>query len=406
MRRPRWRRTTPAAPKSGSQRPATCRRIYRRSRTRSPTAIRRTATMVLPETWPDYFRSPSLFAAHLLGIVPHETQSAFLECGAQTKVAACGRRWGKSTAAAIDLIHLAVVGIDGQPTKQMVVAPTGDQYTIICDEVESLLLNSPLASQVERIVHSPFFEVRLTWGSRILGRSAGETGRNLRGRGVHRVVIDEAAFIPEEVIQTAIIPMLADYNGQLILISSPFGRNVFWEYFVRGDGGGDPHSQSFHFPSHLNPHISRAYIEAQRETMTDLQFRAEWLAEFLDDQSTVFKWALIERAQRGELEPPREGHRYAVGWDPAKYHDRSAVVVIDTTEPEWRVTAVDAIEGRDYTLQVQRVCDLASAYNAAPLRMDCTGNAALLEQVRQRHRKSDGLTFTNAAKQEIIDGVV
>ena len=93
--------------------------------------------------------SPTLFSHFVLGVTPHTTQAAFLECRAPVKVAACGRRWGKSTAAALDVLHLAVVGdAEGRATTQMVVAPTADQMTIIAHQVERLLLNGPLSGMV------------------------------------------------------------------------------------------------------------------------------------------------------------------------------------------------------------------------------------------------------------------
>jgi hypothetical protein len=243
-------------------------------------------------------------------------------------------------------------------------------------------------------------------GSVILARSGAYEGKYLHGRAAHRVVVDEAAFVPERTVQEAILPMLADSGGQLVLISTPFGRNAFWEAFVRGQGG-DPSCRSFQFPSQQNPHISRAYIEAQRETMTDLQWRAEWLAEFLDDQSTGFKWALIERALCGELSGSVPGHRYSVGWDPAKYRDRSALIVLDVTEERpQNVVACETLEGRDYGLQIARVAQVAASYNRADVLMDCTGNAALQEQLEATGTRVEGYTFTNATKQELIDGLV
>jgi hypothetical protein len=350
--------------------------------------------------------SPALFAHFVLGITPHETQAQFLECRAPVKIAACGRRWGKSTAAALDVLHLAVVGdAEGRPTTQMVVAPSSDQTTVIGDEVERLLLNGPLAPLVANITHAPFFEVTLTNGSMILARSAGNEGKYLRGRAAHRVVVDEAAFVSERTIQEAILPMLADTSGQLVLISTPFGRNTFWEFFVRGQGD-DPSCQSFQFPSHLNPHISRGYIEGQRLTMTEMQFRTEWEAEFLDDLGTVFSWGLIERAIRGELARPVIGHSYALGWDPAKFVDRSAVVVLDITGRPWHVVACECIEGRDYTRQLARVVNLSRSYNGAFVIMDCTANESLREQLLACGVPTDGVKFTNASKQSLIDGLV
>jgi len=357
----------------------------------SPPAIRESAT---------------LFSCYVAGVTPHPTQALFLECRAPVKVAACGRRWGKSTAASLDVIHLAVAGdAQGKPTRQMIVAPSSDQTRIIGDEVERLLLTGPLAPVVANVVHAPFFEVELVNGSIIMCRSAANEGKYLRGRSAHRVVVDEAAFVSEHTLQEAILPMLADTNGQLVLISTPFGHNAFWEFFMRGQGG-DPACRSFQFPSYDNPHVSRAYIDAQRVTMTDLQFRGEWLAEFLDDQATVFRWALIEQAIQGELAQPIPGHRYALGWDPAKYHDRSAVIVLDTTFARWRVVACETLEGRDYGRQLAQVGALAQAYNNAFVVMDGTGNVALAEQVMASGLDCEAVIFTNPVKQGLIDNLV
>jgi hypothetical protein len=351
--------------------------------------------------------SPTLFAHFVLGVTPHTTQAAFLECRAPVKVAACGRRWGKSTAAALDVIHLAVVGDgEGRPTTQLVVAPTHDQTTIIASEVERLLVNGPLSGLVANVQHAPFGEITLENGSVILARSAAYEGKFLRGRAAHRVVVDEAGFVGERTVQEAILPTLADSAGQFVLISTPFGRNYFWEHFMRGQSG-DPSCRSFQFPSYQNPHISSAFIEAQRETMTDMQWRAEWLAEFLEDQSTVFRWSLIERATQGDLSAPEAGRRYSVGWDPAKYRDRSAVIVIDVTDQRpQHVVYCETVEGRDYGLQINRVAAVAASYNRAEVLMDCTGNAALLEQMQATGTRVEGFQFTNQSKQELIDTLV
>jgi hypothetical protein len=355
---------------------------------------------------PQMRQSPRRFSTFVLGVTPHQTHAEFLECRASIKTAACGRRWGKSTAAALDAIHLAVVGdAKGKPTTQMLCAPTSDHTTIIAGEIERLLLGSPLAPLVADVVHSPFMEVTLKNGSTIMARSTGDTGRNLRGRAAHRVIVDEKAFVPQDVITEVIAPMLADHHGQLVLISTPFGRNNFWTYFVRGQGG-DPSCQSFHFPSRLNSHISAGFIDAQRDVMTDAQFRSEWLAEFLDDLGTVFAWHLIERATREDLASPVIGHSYALGWDPSKYHDRSAVIVLDITQRPWRVVACECTQGRDYSRQLVRVVNLSRSYNDAFVIMDATGNESLLEQLLACGVPTEGVKFTNASKQSLIDGLV
>lgn len=59
----------------------------------------------------------------LWGWEPHPSQRVWLENSSKTKVAACGRRWGKTEAAAIDASTLAIMH---PGSVQMIVAPTYD----------------------------------------------------------------------------------------------------------------------------------------------------------------------------------------------------------------------------------------------------------------------------------------
>ena len=58
---------------------------------------------------------------------PHPTQREWLLDEHKVKVAACGRRWGKTEAAAIDV---ATYAIANNGSVQMIVAPTYDQSNL------------------------------------------------------------------------------------------------------------------------------------------------------------------------------------------------------------------------------------------------------------------------------------
>jgi phage terminase large subunit-like protein len=156
-------------------------------------------------------------------------------CSAKTKVASCGRRWGKTEAAAVDASTFALL----RPgSTQMIVSPTYDQSRLIFDTVERLILGSSLTRPVAKVVRTPY--PRLTLGkSLIMARTADEDGRNLRGHAADRVIVDEAAYVKEAVIQEVISPMLADRNGELVMISTPFGKNHFYRTYLRGQGRGN-----------------------------------------------------------------------------------------------------------------------------------------------------------------------
>lgn len=65
----------------------------------------------------------------------HPTQREWLLCDAQTKVASCGRRWGKTEAAAVDAITYALT----RPgSTQIIVAPTYDHCYLMVGRTTTL----------------------------------------------------------------------------------------------------------------------------------------------------------------------------------------------------------------------------------------------------------------------------
>lgn len=372
-------------------------------------------------------------ARALWGWVPHPTQRQWLMCDADVKVAACGRRWGKTEAAAVDASTMALL----EPgSVQMIVSPTYDQSRLIFDTVERLLLASPITRAMIKVVRTPYPRLACL-GSVITARTADEDGRNLRGNSADRVIVDEAAFVKDSVIREVISPMLADRGGRLVMISTPFGKNHFYRAFVSGQAGaaepgadtraqsapGRPRSiRSFNFPSWENPHISRDYIEAQRQFMTPRQFAVEYEAAFVDDQNAVFAWEDIEAAAcLGDLAAARRGcpagsdcrtgcDAVAAGIDWARYSDYTAVVAVAASGRGCEVVGMDRFNGVSWGLQVERVAGFLRKHQVTAVLADQTSiGDPLLEQLRTRLWQSgwdapvEGCTFTNQVKRELIE---
>ena len=387
------------------------------------------------------------------GWEPHPTQREWLLDRHQVKVAACGRRWGKTEAAAIDVATYAIATPPGRNSIQMIVAPTYDQSKLISNTVERLLLTNEQIRRDVRITRSPYPDIRYR-NSRIMARTADEDGRNLRGHSADRVVVDEAAFVRDRVIEEVVGPMLADRNGQLVMVSTPFGKNHFHRAFVRGSEGGDRRCKAFRFPSWANPHISRKYIEYQRDVLTEWQFKVEYEAEFVDDQNSVFPWADIQGAmsnQQSAVSGELSGVCVA-GIDWARYSDYTAVVILavssqspaassqqsavsrqpsavsrmvpsplegegkgegEIRNPQYRVVALDRFNRMEWHAQVERVADLLCKYQVRAVAADQTSAGdPVLEILRNslwsgRHLDADieGVVFTNQSKRELIDNL-
>ncbi|HET6452843.1 MAG TPA: terminase family protein [Armatimonadota bacterium] len=359
---------------------------------------------------------------------PHPTQREWLLDEHPVKVAACGRRWGKTEAAAIDV---ATYAIANNGSVQMIVAPTYDQSRLISDTIERLLLMKAEIRKHAKVTKTPYPDIRYK-RSRIMARTADEDGRNLRGHSADRVIVDEAAFVRDRVIEEVIGPMLADRDGQLVMVSTPFGRNHFYRAFVQGQADGEMgrwgdgatgRTRSFRFPSIANPHISREYIEHQREILSERQFKVEYEAEFADDQNSVFAWADIQEAieDAGTRGHGDAGIRVA-GIDWARYSDYTAVIVLETAtltmDPgpstiPFRVVCLDKFNKMDWHSQVERVADLLCRHRVSAVLADQTSvGDPVLEILRntlwgERHLDAEieGMVFTNQSKRELIDNL-
>ena len=98
---------------------------------------------------------------------------------------------------------------------------------------------------------------------------------NIRGFGFQGLVIDEAASMPADVWNYVLRPTLAQTLGWAVFVSTPKGRNWFYDLFTRGLDPGEKDYASFTFPSNASPHFpAKEWEEAKRTLPADV-FRQE-----------------------------------------------------------------------------------------------------------------------------------
>lgn len=339
---------------------------------------------------------------------PHsDGQREWLLCDAKVKVGACGRRWGKSESMAVDIVLYA---LENPGHIQMLIAPTDDQTSIIMDDVERRVYAVPGLARCFNHRKSPYTEIAfkdgggLQTGTTIMARTAGTTGKGLRGRKAHRVITDEAAFVSDKIMQQVVGPLLADYDGQLVEVSTPQGRNHFFDSFTRGQDPKQPRYRSFRFPTSANPYIPRAYLENEKQTKPERTFGQEYLAEFLDGEGAVFR--KVEKAATAEPPSlPIAGHQYLFGVDWARSHDFTVIVVIDMTAR--KMVHIERMNQVDFALQRLRLTALYERYR--PVTVIAESNSIGMPNIELL--VSEGMTVypfltTNASKAAIIDALV
>jgi hypothetical protein len=316
---------------------------------------------------------------------------------AKVKVISMGRRWGKTTMAGA--IALACANDGGRVAW---VVPTYKNARPVWRWVEAsvgplLKGGAVVANRTDRAVEFP-----ATGG--YLGVYSADSDVGLRGEAFHLAVLEEAARISERTWNEVVMPTLADYAGDAILISTPMGRNWFWREWERGRAQMDAEQAAFTAPSTDNPMptIARA-ADLARQRVPEGVFRQEWMAEFLEDSGGVFR-RVRDAATATPQEQAIAGHRYCVGVDWGKLNDFTVLSVIDTTTKEQ--VHQDRSNKVDYTVQVGRLRALCERFkpDAVYAEQNSMGEP-IIEQLQRLNLPVFPFQTTNASKAGIIDGL-
>jgi len=74
-----------------------------------------------------------------------------------------------------------------------------------------------------------------------------------------------------------------------LLVSTPKGRNWFYDLYTRGLDPLETDYASLTFPSNASPYFPEREWEEARRTLPEDVFRQEYEAEFLEDSAGVFR---------------------------------------------------------------------------------------------------------------------
>lgn len=214
----------------------------------------------------------------------HPHQLAIFHDPARFKVVAAGRRFGKSfLAAALLFVEAAKthktrsdgVEIELQLEEVYYVAPTFEQGKKILWPLLKEIGADLIESKYENTGTLTLFN-----GRRISIKGS-DRPDSLRGVGLSYVVLDEYAFMREEVWEIIIRPQLVRSEGGALFIGTPDGKNHFWELWHKariGEAGDD--WKAFEYSSADNPHLPSSEIDRAKEQMSEERFRQEMEASF------------------------------------------------------------------------------------------------------------------------------
>ena len=225
-----------------------------------------------------------------------------------------------------------------------------------------------------------------------------------RGRKYKRVIVDEAAFIPNllHTWEHVLRPTLADYRGDAWIFSTPKGRNGFYTLWQRGQGDVS-NWRSWQLPSEVNPMVPADEFAEMRATLPERVVAQELDAVFLDDAGGVFR-RVMEAATATGQDGAHHGHEYVFGVDWGRQNDFTAIAVLDITTSE--LVALDRFNQIDYHVQLGRLSALYERFRPRAIVAEANSmGLPLIEQMARDDFPVVPFTTTNASKTLAIDAL-
>jgi hypothetical protein len=209
------------------------------------------------------------------------------------KIICSGRQTGKSTVASQLASDFAI----NNPKKfVLIISVTEDQAKELLMKC-LLYIEDNYKGRIKTGIHRPTKDkLQLKNGSVIRTKAVGMSGVGVRGFTIDMLIADEAAFMPEDV-WPAVTPMLLTTGGDIVLISTPFGRkNFFYKCY------SDPQFRVWHIdtldtiekrtvcPTWTQFQRDKAleYFKSEQHRLSEKEFQQEYRGMFVEDLSQFY----------------------------------------------------------------------------------------------------------------------
>lgn len=225
---------------------------------------------------------------------------------------------------------------------------------------------------------------------------------NIKGDTLTSARIDECGTTHEAVWSEVLRPMLAVNQGPCDFFGTPKGKNWFYRMAMLAQSG-DPDYSYHHAPSNASPFFTDDEFQRIAASTATAVFEQEYLAIFKDSGSEVFRG--FQDCIKGELSAAIPGRMYVMGADLAKYSDWTVLTVWDVESRH--LVAFERFNQIDWSIQEQRIENLARQYNDAHIKIDATGvGDPVYERLHKRGLNIRPIKFTAAVKNHLIENLV
>jgi len=332
------------------------------------------------------------------GFTPHKKQQELIDlCLDDTTkyiIASVGRQWGKSFLGMNVLLKWV---LEDNNTSAIWLSPIYGQSKKVFTELSNLLSNTGLTKSINKS------ELTITFinGSILYFRSA-EREDNLRGNTLDYLVVDEAAYIKDNVWSQVLRATVLVKGKKVLFLSTPRGRNWFYEMALRGDSDDYKQYKTFKGSSFDSPYISEDELLEAKMSLPESIYRQEILAEFLEGAGEVFG-SLKDCCVLSSYPIKDTNERYYAGLDIGRANDYTVLTILNG---KGEVVKIFRERQKSWDIIISEVVIHLKEFNARTI-IEINGvGDPIFEQIKKKYSNIQPFITTNDTKQNIIEELI
>ena len=336
------------------------------------------------------------------GFIPDSYQADALMSKTRRSIFLWGRRCGKTATCAIKALWTAMFRKDASV---IVISPTLNQSREMLNEVRrwfDLYTQTHPKSKYITTKRVRSDEMEFAYGGRILCRPA--TSASIKGYGADLLIVDEAARVPDQLLNQDITPFLATTGGSIVLISTPYAvGSAFHKAYMLSQNEVPLWKLYGPVKSEQCSRVDKGFLMEEREWMPSDYYRQEYEAQWISALSNVFDKMQVDQALMPNMGSFKSG--VVVGVDLAKINDFTVFCALNK---EGELTGLEEYQKIPYPDIVDRLRVFTEHHRAERILVDQTGvGEAVLDDIMRARVKGrvEGVVLSMQKKTDIVNNL-
>lgn len=308
------------------------------------------------------------------------------------------RQKGKSVVAETIILKFA---IDKPHSFSIYVSPTLKQSRKVFKEVKNAVEDSNAFFKA----NESLLEIIFRNGSTIQFLSA-EQKEGLRGYTVSGLlVLDESAFISDEIFNI-LLPLCDANKAPMLIISTPLYRTgFFYDFYMDGLDPTNHSVFSYDWSAYDTSEIlSPERLEFYRQRMPADKFKNEYLGEFTDLGTGIFGdvSSIINNSPRNDLKC-----YMGIDWATGTNSDETSITIFNS---ERQMIYIEGFNDKDETETIDRIIEIINEYNPSKIQVELNSIGRIFYGLLQKKINSTGtqthlkgFNTSNESKRRIVE---